>query len=65
MRPEEFFDEIPLDLGWQPESAPLHNPDLLRLIEMKIFLANLWHGRLHFDCKNDGIGVIEKYRDEE
>ena len=62
---KELFDEIPSDLGWQPESAPLHNPDLLGLFERKIFLANLWQGRLHFECKNDEIGIIGKYRDEE
>ena len=45
-------------------SAPLNDPNLLRLFERQIFLANLWRGRLYFDGKNDGIGIIGKYRDE-
>ena len=63
--PEEIFDEMPSDLGFQPESAPLHDPDLLGLFERRIFLPYLWHERLHFECKNDRIGIIGKYRDEE
>ncbi len=65
LRPEELFDEIPSDLGWQPESAPLHDPDLLGLFERGIFLSHLWHGRLHFEYKIDGVGIIGKYQDEE
>ena len=52
------------DLDWHPEGAPLYSPDLLGPFERDIFLANLWHGRLHFECENDGIGIIGKYRDE-
>ena len=62
--PKEFFDKIPSDPGWQSESASLHDPDLHRRFEKKIFLANLWHERLHFKCKNDGISIIGKNQDE-
>ena len=61
---KELFNKILWDQVWQPESAPLYSPDLLGLFERKIFLANLWHGRLHFECENDEIGIIGKYRDE-
>ena len=62
--PKELFDEMSLDPGWQYESAPLHVPDLLRLFERKIFVANSWHERLHFRCKNDGISITGKNQDE-
>ena len=64
MWPKVLLNEIMSDLGWRPEGAPLNDPNLLRTFERQIFLANSWHGRLYFDGKNDGIGVIGKYREE-
>ena len=65
--PEELFDHILSDLGWQSKSAPLHDLDLdlLGLFERRIFLPHWWHGRFSFESENDGICIIGKYRVEE
>ena len=55
MWPEELFDEILSDLCLQPESAPLHSPDLLGLFEKRIFWQICGVGDFFFAYRNDGV----------